>query len=145
MKADARRIGVQADGSDELNSGLGIGRARQFNLTALSFRKFPKGERPVIEDIRVADPMLFVVVALGKKPNFVAAIVEPLARTGRQVLTRELGINEQVRMSGEGHLDQTPAVLRQHDELQPAVGKLLRVPTLVIHGLYLAPGVLRGT
>ena len=43
-------------------------------------------------------------------------------------------------MSGEGHLDHSSAVLRQQDELYPLIRDLLRVPTLVIHGLDAAGG-----
>src|SRR5271157_5600726 len=38
-------------------------------------------------------------------------------------------------MPGEGHLHQSPAILRNDVQFEPVVGKLLRAPTLVIRGL----------
>ena len=43
-------------------------------------------------------------------------------------------------MPDESHLDQAPTILRQHNELHPSVGELLRVPTLVIDGFDPAVG-----
>ena len=124
----------RANRSNKLDSGLGIGRPREFDFATLSFRKFSKGKRPVVKHVGVAHPMLFVVVSFGQKPELVAAIVEPLARARRQILARKLGIHEEIGMSGETHLHEAPAILRHHDQLHPSIGELLRVPALVIHG-----------
>ncbi len=80
MKADARGIGVHANRAHKLDPGPGIGWAREFDLAALSFRKLSKGERPIVQHVGVAHPMLFVVVAFRQEPEFVAAVIEPLAR-----------------------------------------------------------------
>ena len=87
--------------------------------------------------------MLFVVVPFGQEPDFVAAVVEPLASARGKVFARELGIDEQVRMSGESHLHQPPAILRHDDQLHPAVRELLRVPAFVVNGLDVAIWILR--
>src|SRR5579859_7012689 len=143
MKSNARRIGVQTDVPGKLNSCLGIGGARQLDLTVLTFRKLSKGEWPIIQHVRVAWPMLFVVISLGQEPELVPAVVEPLIRIGRQVLARELGIHKQISVSAESHLDQTSAILRNHDELHPAVRDLLCVPALIVRRLNAASCTLR--
>ena len=120
--------------ANKLDPGLGIGRAREFDLAMLPFRKLSKGERPVVQHVRVAHPMLFVVVSLGQEPELVAAVVEPLARSRRQILACKLGIDEQIGMSGETHLHEPPAILWHHDQLHPSIGELLRVPALIVHG-----------
>src|ERR1043166_6671877 len=48
MESNARRIGIQADVPGKLNSCLGIGGARQLDLTVLAFRKLSKGEWPIV-------------------------------------------------------------------------------------------------
>ena len=37
-------------------------------------------------------------------------------------------------MSGETHLHEPSAILRQDDQLHPAIGDSLRVPALIVHG-----------
>src|SRR5438128_9196467 len=99
MKANAGGIRVQGNVAHKLDSGLRVGGPSEFDLAGLPFRNLPEREGPVIEDVRVSRPVLLVVIALGQKPEFVAAVVEPLARGGGKILARELGIHEQVRMS----------------------------------------------
>ena len=84
--------------------------------------------------------MLFVVVPLGQKPELVASVVEPLAGAWRQILACKFWIDEQVWVSGESNLHQASAILRHHNELNPSIGELLRVPTLVVHGFDAAVG-----
>src|SRR5258708_10995728 len=48
-KTDARRVGIQTNRPLKLNSRPGIGRAREFYFTALSFRNLSKGVWPVID------------------------------------------------------------------------------------------------
>src|ERR1700693_5981795 len=117
MKTDARRIRIHMNGPDELNASLRVRRPRQFDLTTLPFRKLSKGERPVVQQVRVARPMLFIVVSLGQKPELVAAVIEPLAGIRRKVLASELRIYEQGSVSGKAHLHQPSAILRNDDQL----------------------------
>jgi len=96
MKANAGRIRVQGNVADKLDAGLRIGRSSEFDLAGLSFRHLPEREWPVVDDVGISRPMLLVVIAFGQKPEFVAAVIEPLARSGRKVRARKLLINEEV-------------------------------------------------
>ena len=136
MKPNAGGIRVQGNVADELNSGLRVGWPREFDLADLPFRNLPERERTVVQDVRISRPVLLVLIAFGQEPEFVATVVEPLARGRRKILPRELRIDEEVGMSGEGDLDQAPAVLWHDDQLHPAVRDLLRVPALVVDGLH---------
>ena len=135
MKCDARRVGVQTNCACELNSGLRIGWTRQFDFAVLSFRNFSKCIWPVIQHVRVSGPMLFIVVAFRQEPQFVAAVIEPLAGTWWKILASQLGIVEQIGVPREGDLHQATAILRHDNQLHPSVRKLLRLPSLVVHGL----------
>ncbi len=79
VKPDSRRIDIESNGADKLNSRLGIGWAGELDLTLFPFRKFPKVEWPVVQHVGVSHPMLFVLVPLGQQPQLVASVVEPLA------------------------------------------------------------------
>src|SRR5215831_8273145 len=94
VKADAWRIGIEANRARKLDSCLWIGWSGQFNLALLSFGKFAKRERTIVEHVRIPYPMLFVIIALGQEPQLVPAVVEPLGRGRWQVLAGELGIDE---------------------------------------------------
>src|ERR1700682_4275640 len=131
-KSNARGVGIQANRALELNPSPGIGRSSEFYFTVLSFRHLSKGVGPVIQQVGTACPMLFIVVPLWQGPELVAAIVEPLALTRRQVFAFIFRIDEEIGMSGENHLYQSPAVLRQANQLAPAFGKSLRVPALIV-------------
>src|SRR6202140_3332039 len=131
VKSDAREIRIQKNGPGKLNASLRIRRPCQFDLTTLSFRKLSKSERRIVQQVRVACQMLFIVVSLGQKPELVAAVIEPLARIRRKVLASELRIYEQVSVSGKGHLHQPSAILRNDDQLKPLVRELQRVPALI--------------
>src|SRR5207302_6069715 len=120
----------------KLNTRLGIGRPGKFDLAALSFGNFPKRERPIIEHVRVPYPMLFIVVSFWQWPELVATVVEPLRGRWWQILAGKFGIDEQIRMSGKTHLNQSPAVLRHNNQLHPGIRNLLRVPALVVHCLH---------
>src|SRR5260221_7407589 len=100
-----------------------------------SFRKLSKSEGPIVQHVRIARPMLFVVIPLGQEPELVAAVVEPFARGRGQVLAGKLGIDEQIGMSGESHLNESPAILWHHNQLHPTVGELLRMPALIFHSV----------
>ena len=56
---------MQANRAYKLHTSLGIGWARKFDPAFLALRNFSKGVGPVINDVRPARPVLFVVVALG--------------------------------------------------------------------------------
>src|SRR4029077_12277143 len=102
MKPNAGGIRVQGNVADKLNSGLRIGRSCQFNLAGLPFRDLPERERTVVQDVRISRPVLLVLIAFGQEPEFVATVVEPLARGRRKIFPRELRIDEEVGMSSEG-------------------------------------------
>ena len=87
--------------------------------------------------------MVFVVVPFRQEPEFVSAVVEPLVSARGKVFACELRIHEQVRMSGESHLHQPPAILGNDDQLYPAVRELLRVPAFIVNGLEVAIWILR--
>ena len=76
--------------------------------------------------------MLFVVVALGQEPKLVPAVVEPLACGGGQGLAGKFWIHEQIWMPREADLHDPAAILRDYDQLHPAIGDPLRMPALVI-------------
>ncbi len=106
----------------------------------LPFRNLSKGVGPVVDQVGISHPMLFVVVPLGQEPELVAAVVEPLALVRRQIFAFILRIDEQIRVSRESHLYQPSAVLRQYDQLDPAIGEPLCMPALIIRGFHLARG-----
>src|SRR5258708_36781820 len=100
----------------------------------LPFRNLSKGVGPVVDQVGISHPMLFVVVPLGQEPELVAAVVEPLALVRRQIFAFILRIDEQIRVSRESHLYQPSAVLRQYDQLDPAIGGPLCMPALITRG-----------
>src|SRR5271157_6436314 len=104
MECDSRRLGVQADRARKLNSRLRIGWPGQFDFTTVPFRDFSKRKGAIIQDVGISGPMLLIIISFGQEPEFVAAIVEPLAGTRWKVLPGQLGIHEQVRMSGKSDL-----------------------------------------
>src|SRR5580700_3342407 len=104
VKTYSRRIGVQVNRAPDLNPGLGIGGAGQFDLAFVPFRNLSKAVRAVVEQIGIAHPMLFIVISLGQEPELVASIVKPMRWIGRQVFSFILWIDEEVRMAGENDL-----------------------------------------
>src|SRR6266496_4249087 len=50
----------------------------------------------------------------------------------RHVLSGELRIHKEIIMPVEAHLHQASTVLRDNDELYPAIGNLLCLPALVV-------------
>jgi hypothetical protein len=66
--------------------------------------------------------MLLIVISFGQEPDFIAAVIEPLAGTGGKILAGELGIYEKVSVSRKGDLHQPAAILRDYDQLHPSVG-----------------------
>ena len=135
MKTDSRRIGVEVNRAPDLNPGLRVGGTNQLDFALLAFRNLSKGVRAVVEQIGIAHPLLLVVVSLGQEPELVASVVKPAGWVGRQVFSFVLGIHEEERMSVENHLHQSSAILRYDFQFEPAIGKLLCAPTLVIRGL----------
>src|SRR5262252_7182156 len=135
-EADSRRAGLDGDRADNLHSGLGILRARHLDLTGLPFRNLSEGEGPVIDDVGVPHPVLLVIIAFGKQPDFVTTIVEPLIARGRKVFAGKFRIIEEVRVARERNLYQPSAVLRYEHQLHPFVRDLLRVPALVFDWLH---------
>jgi len=119
----------------DLNPGLRIGGASQFNFAFAPFRNLSKGVGPVIDQIGITHPVLLIVVSFWQQPELVAAVVEPSGWVGRQVFSFVLRIHEKERVSRENHLHEPSAILRHDFQLYPAVGKLLGAPTLVIRGL----------
>src|SRR6266566_7839788 len=132
-KSDMRRVGIQANHARKLYSSVGIERSRKFYAAILFIRKFSKGEFPVIEQVRIASPLLFIVVPLRQQPKFVSAIVEPVILGWRHVLSGELRIYKEKIMPVEAHLHQSPTILWHDDELHPAIGNLLRFPPFVVN------------
>jgi len=93
--------------------------------------------------------VLLVLIPFWQEPQFVAAIVEPLGGGGRQILSPELRIDEQIVVTGKGDLHEAAAVLGDDDEADPLVGELLSRPAEVVNGFDAAGGlclrvVLRG-
>ena len=86
--------------------------------------------------------MLFVTLSLWKRPEFVAAVVDPSAYLGglsrRKILALVLGIHEQVGMSAEGHLHQPATQLWHNREAHPIIRDLLRLPPFEGRGLHAA-------
>lgn len=87
--------------------------------------------------------MLFVVVSLGQKPEFIAAIVEPFLFGRREVFARKLGIDEEVGMSCETDLYYPASILWHDEQLDPLIRDLLCMPTLVVHGIDMTLRALR--
>jgi hypothetical protein len=85
--------------------------------------------------------MLFIIISFGQEPEFIAAIVEPLALTWRQVFAFIFRIDEEIGVSGENYLHQSSAVLRQDNQFNPPIGKLLRMPAPIIRGFNAAGGI----
>src|SRR5579864_6162314 len=131
VEPDMGRIRIDTNGSDKLYAGLRIRWAGQFDLTTLTLRELAKAKRSVIEQVRIPKPMLFIVAALGQKPEFVSAIIEPFVRARRKVFAGKLRIHEKIRVSVKGYLHQPSAVLRNDDQLNPPVRELLRVPAFI--------------
>src|SRR6185437_475638 len=121
VELNAGRIGVDSDGAGELNARLWISWAREFDLASLALRKDSKREWPIVQNVGISNPVLFVVVAFRQEPDFVAAVIKPLLGSWRQILACILRIHEQEGMTGELNLHQAPAVLRYGRELDPLI------------------------
>src|SRR5215475_5297176 len=83
--------------------------------------------------------MLCVFSAFGKRPNFVAAVVVPLARSAwfqrRQILSFVSLVDEQIAVRPESNLYQASAKPRHNCQRYPVVANLLRAPSFVVHGM----------
>src|SRR5689334_8570027 len=112
---------------------MGIRGSGELYPASRPIRKLSKGKFPVIQQVGVAPPMLFVVVSLGQQPKLVAAVVKPLAFRWWHVLPFKLWIDEKIGMPVEPHLHQTSAILRNDDELHPSVRNLLRLPSFIVN------------
>jgi hypothetical protein len=66
--------------------------------------------------------MLFVSVPFWEEPELVAAVVEPLAPTWRQVFAFILWIDKKIGVPGENDLYQSSAILRQDNQFDPVIG-----------------------
>jgi len=93
-KSDAGRVKLESNRARKLNPGLRVGWAREFDFTLLSFRNLSKIEWPIIQQVGVAHPVLFIVVSFGQQPELVPAVVEPFAVRWREVLAGKLRIDE---------------------------------------------------
>src|SRR5208337_54790 len=84
--------------------------------------------------------MLFVAPSFWKRPEFVAAVVDPAADPGslsrRKILALVLGIHEQVGMSAESHLHEPATQLRHNREAHPVIRNLLGLPLFEGRGLH---------
>src|SRR5512146_1550902 len=114
-------MGVDSDGAGKLNARLWISRAREFDLASLVLRKDSKREWPIVQNVGISGPVLFVVVAFRQEPDFVAPVIKPLLGSWRQILACILRIHKQEGMTGELNLHQAPAVLRHGRELDPLI------------------------
>src|SRR5215469_4390380 len=85
-KLNSRGLTAYANGSRKLNASLRVRRPGEFHFAISAFRKFSKGEGPVIEKIGVAHPVLLVIISFGQEPEFVASVIEPLVVRRRKIL-----------------------------------------------------------
>src|SRR5205807_221550 len=124
---------IEANGPRSLDSSMGVRRAGKLYATTRLFRKLSKAKLSVIEQVRIATPMLLILVALGQQPKLIATVVEPLVVRRLHVLSCEFRIDEQIIMPVEAYLHEASAILRHDNELHPPIGNLLCFPPFVIN------------
>ena len=112
VKGDERRIHTETDGAHKLQSSLWVGWAAQGNFAALTLGKNLKVIRGVVQQIRITDPVLLVLISFGQDPQLVPAIIEPFGTRWRQVVASESRVYKQERVPVEDHLHQAATVLR---------------------------------
>src|SRR5437667_4382387 len=86
-------------------------------------------------------PVLLILVAFGKRPKLVAAVIEPLPivlSRRRKVLPLVFWIHKQIRMAGKRDLHEAPAELRHDGQPHPIVREFFRFPSFEIRGAKLA-------
>src|ERR1700730_4378033 len=101
MKLDKRGVGAETHGTRKLQSGLWIRRTAHGNLAALALRGDLKIEFSVVQQVRIAGPMLLVLVSFRKDPQLVSAIVKPFAARWRKRLPGKALVYEQKWMTIE--------------------------------------------
>src|SRR5437016_4616915 len=112
VKVDARRVRGEPNDSRKLQSSLRVGWPGQGNFAALPLGEYLKLKGTIIQQVRIARPVLLVLAPLREHPQLVAAIVKPFAVGGGKMFSGIPGIHEQKRMAIEDDLHQPAAVLR---------------------------------
>src|SRR5438270_3632772 len=141
MKRDFWRVTAEADLAGVLQAGQRVGRPIQSSRTHWTAGEDLKFVHAVIEWIRIrSGPMLLVLCALGHRPDFVAAVIDP-ATFGfgrRNVLAFVTRIDEEVRMAVKGHLHEAASELRHDGEPYPIIPNFLGFPCFESRGANLA-------
>ena len=112
VKVDARRLRLETHHARKLQPRLRISWPGQGNFAALPLRENLELKQTIIQQIRIACPVLLVLASLREHPQLVAAIVKPFAVGGREMFPGIPRIHKQIGMAIEDDLHQPAAVLR---------------------------------
>src|ERR1700688_2244457 len=112
VKGNEWRIHTETDGAHKLQASLWVSWAGQGNFAVLTLGKNLKIIRGVVQQIRITDPVLLVLISFGQDPQLVPAIIEPFGTRWRQVFASEPRVYKKERVPVEDHLHQATTVLR---------------------------------
>src|SRR5258707_2995714 len=135
VKSDTRRIRVETHRPHKLQSRLRVGWPGERNSAVLALRKNLKLKIAVIQQIRIAAPVLLILITFGQHPQLVAAVVKPFGVGRRKVCSSIFSVYEKKSMVVKDDLHEPAAVLWHKDQFYPGVGNLLRLPSHVFDWL----------